>query len=451
MEPRIQYAKTSDGVNIAYWMVGEGDGLPLVWLPGPPFSHVQLSWRLSAWRPHYERVLARRPLVCLDFRGQGLSDRNIQTLSLDAYVLDLEAVADRLEFGAFAVQGVGHAAQVAIAYAVLHPRRVSHPILQSAYARAADLRKIPQLRGFGAILRRATWEMYVDAVAHVMYGWDPAGDAGELADFMRECSSPETARALADANASFDVSGLLSRVNTPTLVLHYRESIVPNEEMLRDLVSSIPTARLVTLEGRFGTAKNVDDYIRTVDDFLDERALHGFTSGLPQGTAVILFADIVDSTALTERLGDAAFRDKARKLDGALRSIIRDNGGTPIEGKLLGDGVLAVFTSARQAIEAALACGEQGRHAGLPLHLGLHAGDVIRESDPDGRSNVYGGAVNIASRISGLSAPGEVLVSETVRSLARTSAGVRFEDRGEQSLKGVGEAVRVWAVREGEA
>jgi len=66
---------------------------------------------------------------------------------------------------------------------------------------------------------------------------------------------------------------------------------------------------------------------------------------------------------------------------------------------------------------------------------------VIREE-----GNVYGGAVNIAARISGLSSPGEVMVSETVRSLARTSAGVRFEDRGEQTLKGVGEPMRVWAV-----
>ncbi len=67
---------------------------------------------------------------------------------------------------------------------------------------------------------------------------------------------------------------------------------------------------------------------------------------------------------------------------------------------------------------------------------------MIREDN-----NVYGGAVNVAARISSLSAPGDVLVSETVRSLARTSAGVTFEDRGEQSLKGVGEPVRVWAVR----
>src|SRR3989442_10603446 len=151
--------------------------------------------------------------------------------------------------------------------------------------------------------------------------------------------------------------------------------------------------------------------------------------------------DIADSTALTERLGDAPFRTKARDLDAALHTVIREHIGTPIEGKLLGDGVLAVFTSARQAIEAALACATAGNEGELPLHLGLHAGDVIREDN-----NVYGGAVNIASRISGLSAPGEVLVSDTVRSLARTSAGVSFEDRGEQSLKGVGEPVRVWAV-----
>src|SRR5213592_496025 len=152
-----------------------------------------------------------------------------------------------------------------------------------------------------------------------------------------------------------------------------------------------------------------------------------------------LTADIADSTALTELLGDTAFRARARDLDATLRTVIREHSGTPIEGKLLGDGVLAVFTSARQAIEAALACGAKGSHAGLPLHLGLHAGDVIREDN-----NVYGGAVNIASRISGLASPGEVLVSDTVRSLARTSAGVVFEDRGEQALKGIDDPVRVW-------
>jgi class 3 adenylate cyclase len=172
--------------------------------------------------------------------------------------------------------------------------------------------------------------------------------------------------------------------------------------------------------------------------------------GLPVGTAIILFADIVDSTALTERLGDAVFRERARALDDALRAAIRDAGGTAIDGKLLGDGVLATFPAASQAIDAAFKCNaaaeatDDGRAEALRLrlHIGIHAGDVIREAN-----NVYGGAVNIASRISGLSAPGEVLVSDIVRGLARTSAGVTFEDRGEHALKGVADPQRVFAVR----
>ena len=93
------------------------------------------------------------------------------------------------------------------------------------------------------------------------------------------------------------------------------------------------------------------------------------------------------------------------------------------------------------AISAAIACASSGEKQGLPLHVGLHAGDVIRESD-----NVFGGAVNIAARISAIAAPGEVLVSDVVRALARTSARVTFDDRGEHPLKGIDEPQRVFAV-----
>jgi len=247
-----------------------------------------------------------------------------------------------------------------------------------------------------------------------------------------------------------DVEDLLPKITVPTLVLQRRGLSLPPERAARNLAANIPDARLVVLDGdSVGPyVGDMDSVLAAIEEFLGDEQVRPTTSPArsASGMTAILFADIADSTALTERLGDAAFRAKARELDGALRSVIRDHGGTPIEGKLLGDGVLAVFGSARQAIEAALACGTAGDDAGLPLHLGLHAGDVIREEN-----NVYGGAVNIAARISGLSAAGEVLVSETVRSLARTSAGVAFEDRGEQELKGVGEAVRVWAVRQAES
>jgi class 3 adenylate cyclase len=189
--------------------------------------------------------------------------------------------------------------------------------------------------------------------------------------------------------------------------------------------------------------RRLEEHLRIIEPFLIQGDEHRPTaSALPDGTAIILFADIVDSTGLTERMGDAAFRERARALDATLREIIGTAGGTAIDGKLLGDGVLATFPAAVQAIDAALRCGAVGDDGGLPLHLGIHAGDVIREEN-----NVFGGAVNIASRISGLSAPGEVLVSDVVRALARTSAAVTFDDRGEHALKGVGEPQRVYAVR----
>src|SRR6266545_4242423 len=278
------------------------------------------------------------------------------------------------------------------------------------------------------------------------------GDGGGIAEMAKYAVSREAAGASDRDARKDDVTDLLSRVACPTLVVHVRSiNEISSIEASRRLAAAIPGARLIVVAG--GGMPVISGWeeggYTQIEEFLDQGEGRSGQE-LPSGTAVILFADIADSTALTERLGDAAFRDKARELDSALRTVIRDHAGTAIEGPTLGDGVLAVFTSAREAIEAARRCGRAGDDAGLPLHLGLHAGDVSREKDPDGRDNVYGGAVNIASRISGLSAAGEVLVSDTVRSLARTSAGVRFEDRGEQALKGIGEPVRVWVVVEGE-
>jgi len=162
----------------------------------------------------------------------------------------------------------------------------------------------------------------------------------------------------------------------------------------------------------------------------------------PSGTVTILFTDIAASTSLTEQLGDAEFRQRARALDTLLRTAISEGGGRSVEGKLLGDGVLAVFSSAGRAIECAVRCCALAEGRGLPLHIGLHVGDVLHESD-----NVFGGAVNIAARICAASAAGEVLVSDTVRSLARTSVAVRFEDRGQHVLKGIADSLRLFAVR----
>ena len=159
-----------------------------------------------------------------------------------------------------------------------------------------------------------------------------------------------------------------------------------------------------------------------------------------------MFTDIADSTALTERLGDSGFRAIARRLETSLRAGIGETGGAVVEGKLLGDGLLAVFTSASQALECGVRSVDAAAVTGLELHVGLHAGDVICES-----GNVFGGAVNLAARIAAEAAGGQVLASETVRSLARTSARVAFADGGARRLKGIAEPVRLYGVTRGPA
>jgi class 3 adenylate cyclase len=299
--------------------------------------------------------------------------------------------------------------------------------------------------------RNMDWTLFTNMLARVLTDFDDIAEADDFAEYVRVCVNPDIWHAKEEGFATWDVRDYLSEIKAPTLVLHLTTNTWLPVEASQRMTAAIPDARLVLSDKKMSYEDfppviadfcGVDTKTRVTRDSSPGAGDTQRTSAATQtGVTVILFADIVDSTELTERFGDAAFREKARDLDTALRALIRDHSGTPIEGKLLGDGVLATFSSARQAIEAALACGRAGGDGGLPLHLGLHAGDVIREE-----RNVFGGAVNVAARISGLSAPGEVLVSQTVRDLARTSAGVSFEDRGEQALKGVGEAVRVWVV-----
>jgi class 3 adenylate cyclase len=443
MEPRIQYARTKDGVNIAFWTLGEGR--PLVFMPFW-FSHAQLGWEIPELRRFYERMSEGRTFVTYDGRGMGLSDRDASDLSLEAYALDLEAVADRLELERFALFAVGIAAPVAIVHAAHHPERVTHLVLGSACARSSDIWGGSQSKAIEALRKGANWELYTETVAHYLFQWTEAEQAEKWAVYMRESITREADEAWRDQWENFDVSDVLPQITSPTLVLHPRQTPFLSVDSARYIASRIPNARLALVEGRALGMESVNFKAVTsaIDNFLAEGEEATAAAELPEGMAVLLFADIAESTALTEQLGDAAFRAKARELDTSLRSVIHESGGTPVEGKVLGDGVLAVFTSARQAIDCALRCEATGEPVELQLHLGIHAGDVIREGN-----NVYGGAVNIAARIAAASEPGEVLVSDIVRGLARTSAGVSFDDRGEQTLKGVGEPQRLFAVRGG--
>ena len=452
MEPQIQYVRSADGTNIAYAVIGEG--VPMIFSPNT-WCHlgIQLADEAGdAW----QRIAGEGIMVVpYDLRGIGMSDRSVQDFSLESHVADLEAVRQRLGFDRFALYGHIQGCLGSIAYAAYHPERVSHLILSVPFANGEEWYQAwPSLQGLETFRVRGNkdWELYTLTHATAVLGTRPGADPQPLAALMQECSTPDTLRRFFVALRSCDVRPLLKEVHAPSLILASRSGAGPiaveSGKFSQEVATGIPGARLALHEPNPAApgllaAQLATEFVlgRPVD--WQPVSASPAPAEAPSGTAIILFADIVDSTALTERLGDDTFREKARALDEAMRAAIKANSGTPVEGKTLGDGVLAVFTSAKQAIACAQACHEAASEAGLALHAGIHAGDVIREAD-----NVYGGTVNIAARISALSAPGETLVSDTLRGLARTSAGVTFEDRGEQQLKGIDDPVRVWAVRQ---
>ena len=248
MEPRIQYATTGDGVSIAFTTVGKG--MPLVNTPpGLPFSHIQMEWEDPDWRGWNERLARGRTLVRYDCRGSGLSDRNVEEYSLETYLLDLEAVVDRLGLERFALYGQGNSGPVAIAYAARHPERVSHLVLWCSYASPSDFTGSRRMAAGLRTLIDSDWELFSETLAHVIYGWSAGEPARRYAALIRESLTPESAKATYEAIRTFDVTDLLPKVSAPTLVLDRRQAGSPQVDVSRGLASRIPDARLVAVEG----------------------------------------------------------------------------------------------------------------------------------------------------------------------------------------------------------
>ena len=444
MEPQIQYTRTSDGVSIAYWTLGEGP--PLVFLPPVP-QHAQLDWRFAPIRELYEWLSRRHQMVRFDFRGRGMSRAGETTSETtdETDLLDLDAVVSQLAWGSFVLFGSGGSGGTAVRYAARHPECVRQLVLVDAVYPVPGMSVPPAVRALGALLP-IDYFIYTEVLAAMIWGWQGSDRTRQYAELLRRSLTHEQAlRGVGNTPDSLeDFASSLRRIATPALVVHHSDGPFATADAARRVAAEIPGARLVVLEGdALGGSYTDPLMMAAIDDFLGGAAgRSGTPAQLPAGMAVMLFLDIAGSTALTERMGDVAFRSAAGALDDEMCGAVRDAGGTPIEGKVMGDGVMAVFTSAAQAIHAGLRCAELSAASELALHVGVHAGDVIREEN-----NVYGGAVNIAARICDASSPGEILVSATVRDLARTSAGVTFEDRGERALKGIDDLMRVFAVR----
>ncbi len=213
--PRIQYAKTSDGVSIAY--ADSGAGYPLVFVPAVPRSHVQLAWDVFAY--HHQALAERFRFVRYDPRGCGLSERHPQTdFSLAAMLRDFDAVVDKLGLKQFAVWSNTYGVPVALAATAARAESVSHVVLCDGWACHSQYPETVAFRA-GEAVRAIDWEVYTETFGRGLAGFDDEL-AGRYGAFLRACcDGPGFARANAAALA-YDVRHLLPAVTAPTLVVH---------------------------------------------------------------------------------------------------------------------------------------------------------------------------------------------------------------------------------------
>ena len=266
-EPPVRLTRTSDGVGIAYYVLG--DGLPFVHSPPWPLGHLRVQWQNPYCRAYLQALAKNHRFILYDGRGSGLSDREVTDYGLEAQILDLEAVVDRLRLQRFALFAFGHIGPAYITYAIRNPGRVSHLVLWCSYARASDYGDSPRTEAAWAMIER-DWEMYTHLEGYRASKWVGGVAAQWYTNYLRQSVSPHGLAAAFQALRGIDVRGLLPSLETPTLVMTREKSAVLTPEMAKELASQIPNAQLAVMEGdsRAPFEDDVDAIVKRIGGFV---------------------------------------------------------------------------------------------------------------------------------------------------------------------------------------
>jgi class 3 adenylate cyclase/pimeloyl-ACP methyl ester carboxylesterase len=277
---QIRFCRSVDGVQLAYARMGEGP--PLV-RAGAFLTHLEKDLESPIWRHLWRDLAQDYTLIRYDARSNGLSDWEVDELSFDAFVQDLETVVDAAGLDRFALLGISQGCAVSIAYAVRHPERVTRLILYGGYAQGAAkrARSAGEREQFAAILTlvRLGWGQGNPAFRQIFTSQFVPEGTKEQVDWFNEMqrvsTSPENAARFLAVTGDFDVIDLLPKVTVPTLVMHARDEVRVPFEAGRRMAAGIPGARLVPLQSRNHLILESEPaYAR----FLDE--IRSFLSGL---------------------------------------------------------------------------------------------------------------------------------------------------------------------------
>ncbi len=267
--PPMQYVKTSDGVRIAYISVGDGPALVFA-------SNIFGEARHEFLDGMHVKVVTERlvrlgwRVVRYDVRGMGASDRNVEDLSLDGRVRDLDAVVGQLGFERFALGGLDSGAATAIAYAARNPASLSHLVLQSPWASGARYFAIPELRiaHSAPVTNDREWKLFGQIQGSVASKFEDDEFVRQGTAAFLQTTSPSGFAAFNRATACIDLAPLLPQVTTPTLVIHEPAFPFGSFELCQEVAAGIRGARFVVVNDKSISGRVHDGHVAAIDAFL---------------------------------------------------------------------------------------------------------------------------------------------------------------------------------------
>lgn len=423
-QPETHYARSGD-VNIAYQVLGNGP-IDLVFVMGW-VSHLEYFWAEPSFARFLRRLASFSRLILFDKRGTGLSDRvPLHALpTLEQRMDDLRAVLEAVGSHHAVICSVSEGGPMSALYAATYPEKTLALIMIGTYAKR--IRDTDYLWG-------QSNEEHRSFLREIETEWGgPVGikeRAPSMAQdqqfrewwaaYLRMGASPGAAVALTKMNSQIDVRAVLPSVRVPALVLHRKDDHCLKVEEGRFVASLIPNATFVELDGA-DHLPFVGDQDAIVDEIRQFLIAVQHDPDLERVLATVLFTRQSGSSHL-------AAEHQLKKWRGQSSKEVERHGGRSIERG--GTLSFAVFDGPARAIRCACSLVEDGARSGLLIGAGLHTGECDRlEADAIG-----GLAVDIATQIVSQAAPGEVLVSRTVRDLVAGS-GFRFENRGTLPLR----------------
>jgi class 3 adenylate cyclase len=440
--PETRYV-TVDDVDVAYQVTGSGP-VDLLYCHGLG-SHVELVWDLPPAATFLTQLASFARLIFFDRRGTGASEAVSRSKmpTWETWAEDMGAVLDAAGSRRAAIFASLDAAPIATLFAAMHPERVSELILLNACARFVASEDYPigvpedVLTTLIDMIQAGWGTPEMTALQNPSIAGDPAL-LNQLARFARSASTPRAAAAQYDyMGRSVDVRQVLPLIHVPTLVLGVAQCGFVPIEQARYLAERIDGAKLVELEGAdIGFTPALSVVADEISEFITgERPVRETDRIL----TTIFFSDIVGSTERATSLGDRAWTTLLDSHDEVVRGHLQQFRGKEIN--TTGDGFVASFDGPARSIKCAHSILEATAALGVDLRVGLHTGECeVRGED------LSGVAVHIAARVGALAAPGQVLVSSTVKDLV-IGSGIDFDEWGEYELKGVPGSWRLFAAK----